>query len=103
MGSAKRAVRYLIRKKSKTVILFLVFAVSSVSAVVIGNILAEKLKGVLFAGKSISTLAIEISPHLSDIGMLIMSGAMILFIGIGISVIPVLRTNPKDTLSDMEG
>ena len=69
----------------------------------IGNILAEKLKGVLFAGKSISTLAIEISPHLSDIGMLIMSGAMILFIGIGISVIPVLRTNPKDTLSDMEG
>ena len=63
----------------------------------------KNLKGVLFAGKSISTLAIEISPHLSDIGMLIMSGAMILFIGIGISVIPVLRTNPKDTLSDMEG
>ena len=81
----------------------MVFAVSSVSAVVIGNILAEKIEGSIICRKSISTLAIEISPHLSDIGMLIMSGAMILFIGIGISVIPVLRTNPKDTLSDMEG
>ena len=63
----------------------------------------RKIEGSIICRKSISTLAIEISPHLSDIGMLIMSGAMILFIGIGISVIPVLRTNPKDTLSDMEG
>lgn len=109
-GRMKEIAVYISLGKNKCSILsqlllesFLVFAVSSVSAVVIGNILAEKLKGVLFAGKSISTLAIEISPHLSDIGMLIMSGAMILFIGIGISVIPVLRTNPKDTLSDMEG
>lgn len=61
------------------------------------------MKGLLFAGKNISTLAVKISPQLSDVGILIMSGAMILFIGIGISVIPVLRTNPKDTLSEMEG
>ena len=82
---------------------FLVFAASSVCSIAIGNILAEKLKGLLFAGKNISTLAVKISPQLSDVGILIMSGAMILFIGIGISVIPVLRTNPKDTLSEMEG
>ena len=44
-----------------------------------------------------------IRDRLSDVGILIMSGAMILFIGIGISVFPVLRTNPKDTLSEMEG
>lgn len=82
---------------------FLVFAASSVCSIAIGNILAEKLKDLLFAGKNISTLAVKISPQLSDVGILIMSGAMILFIGIGISVIPVLRTNPKDTLSEMEG
>lgn len=82
---------------------FLVFAASSVCSIAIGNILAEKLKDLLFAGKNISTLAVKISPQLSDVGILIMSGAMILFIGIGISVLPVLRTNPKDTLSEMEG
>lgn len=82
---------------------FLVFTISSVFSIAIGNILAEKLKDLLFAGKNISTLAVKISPQLSDVGILIMSGAMILFIGIGISVIPVLRTNPKDTLSEMEG
>ena len=82
---------------------FLVFTISSVCSIAIGNILAEKLKDLLFAGKSISALAVKISPQLSDIGILIICGAVILFIGIGISVIPVLRTNPKDTLSEMEG
>ena len=60
---------------------FLVFAASSVCSIAIGNILAEKLKDLLFAGKNISTLAVKISPQLSDVGILIMSGAMILFIG----------------------
>lgn len=82
---------------------FLVFTISSVCSIAIGNILAEKLKDLLFAGKNISTLAVKISPQLSDVGILIICGAVILFIGIGISVIPVLRTNPKDTLSEMEG
>lgn len=82
---------------------FLVFTISSVCSIAIGNILAEKLKDLLFAGKSISALAVKISPQLSDVGILIICGAVILFIGIGISVIPVLRTNPKDTLSEMEG
>ena len=106
----KETAVYISLGKSKCSILsqlllesFLVFTISSVFSIAIGNILAEKLKDLLFAGKNISTLAVKISPQLSDVGILIMSGAMILFIGIGISVIPVLRTNPKDTLSEMEG
>ena len=43
---------------------FLVFAASSVCSIAIGNILAEKLKDLLFAGKNISTLAVKISPQL---------------------------------------
>lgn len=39
MGSAKRAVRYLIRKKSKTVILFLVLLISEAMILSTGIIL----------------------------------------------------------------
>lgn len=80
----------------------LVFVASTLFAVVAGNFLAKWLKTILFAGEnSMDTLQINIQSV--DIGLLVAIGAGILLLAVGISLIPVLGKNPKDTLSEMEG
>lgn len=80
----------------------LVFMVSTLFAVVAGNFLAKWLKTILFAGKD-SIEALQISIQSIDIGLLAAVGGGILLFAVGISLIPVLEKNPKDTLSEMEG
>lgn len=80
----------------------LVFVVSTLFAVVAGNFLAKWLKTILFAGKD-SIEALQISIQSIDIGLLAAVGGGILLFAVGISLIPVLEKNPKDTLSEMEG
>lgn len=80
----------------------LVFVVSTLFAVVAGNFLAKWLKTILFAEEnSMETLQINIQS--ADIGLLAAVGGGILLLAVGISLIPVLEKNPKDTLSEMEG
>lgn len=80
----------------------LVFVASTLFAVVAGNFLAKWLKTILFAGEnSMETLQINIQS--ADIGLLVAVGGGILLLAVGISLIPVLGKNPKDTLSEMEG
>lgn len=80
----------------------LVFVASTLFAVVAGNFLAKWLKTILFAGEnSMETLQINIQSV--DIGLLAAVGGGILLLAVGISLIPVLGKNPKDTLSEMEG
>lgn len=80
----------------------LVFVASTLFAVVAGNFLAKWLKTILFAGEnSMETLQINIQS--ADIGLLAAVGGGILLLAVGISLIPVLGKNPKDTLSEMEG
>lgn len=80
----------------------LVFVASTLFAVVAGNFLAKWLKTILFAGEnSMETLQINIQSV--DIGLLVAVGGGILLLAVGISLIPVLGKNPKDTLSEMEG
>lgn len=80
----------------------LVFVASTLFAVVAGNFLAKWLKTILFAGEnSMDTLQINIQSV--DIGLLVAVGGGILLLAVGISLIPVLGKNPKDTLSEMEG
>lgn len=80
----------------------LVFVASTLFAVVAGNFLAKWLKTILFAGKD-SIEALQISIQSIDIGLLAAVGGGILLFAVGISLIPVLEKNPKDTLSEMEG
>ena len=80
----------------------LVFVASTLFAVVAGNFLAKWLKTILFAGENaMETLQINIQSV--DIGLLAAVGGGILLLAVGISLIPVLGKNPKDTLSEMEG
>lgn len=80
----------------------LVFVASTLFAVVAGNFLAKWLKTILFAGEnSMETLQINIQSV--DIGLLAAVGGGILLLAVGISLIPMLEKNPKDTLSEMEG
>ena len=80
----------------------LVFVASTLFAVVAGNFLAKWLKTILFAGEnSMETLQINIQSV--DIGLLVAVGGEILLLAVGISLLPVLGKNPKDTLSEMEG
>ena len=80
----------------------LVFVASTLFAVAAGNFLAKWLKTILFAGEnSMETLQINIQSV--DIGLLVAVGGGILLLAVGISLIPVLGKNPKDTLSEMEG
>lgn len=80
----------------------LVFMFSTLFAVVAGNFLAKWLKTILFAGEN-SMEALQINIRFIDMGLLAAVGAGILLFAVGISVIPVLGKNPKDTLSEMEG
>ena len=81
----------------------LVFFMATVISVLSGNYMAEALKKLLFTENQISSVPLEIGIRVADIGWLAVAGAGILLIAVGISLIPILLANPKDTLSEMEG
>lgn len=81
----------------------LVFFMATVISVLSGNYMAEALKKLLFTENQISYVPLEIGIRVADIGWLAVAGAGILLIAVGISLIPILLANPKDTLSEMEG
>ena len=81
----------------------LVFFMATVISVLSGNYMAEALKKLLFTENQISSVPLEIGIRVADIGWLAVAGAGILLISVGISLIPILLANPKDTLSEMEG
>lgn len=82
---------------------FLVFIISTAFSALSGNYTAVVLKNLLFTKNQVSSVSIEIGIQGADIGWLIVAGALVLLIAVGISLIPVLLANPKDTLSEMEG
>ena len=81
----------------------LVFFMATVISVLSGYYMAEALKKLLFTENQISSVPLEIGIRVADIGWLAVAGAGILLIAVGISLIPILLANPKDTLSEMEG
>ena len=81
----------------------LVFFMATVISVLSGNYMAGALKKLLFTENQISSVPLEIGIRVADIGWLAVAGAGILLIAVGISLIPILLANPKDTLSEMEG
>lgn len=81
----------------------LVFFMATVISVLSGNYMAGALKKLLFTENQISSVPLEIGIRIADVGWLAVAGAGILLIAVGISLIPILLANPKDTLSEMEG
>ena len=81
---------------------FLVFVISTLFAIVSGDFLAKWLKTMLFSGENLMQ-ALQINLQPIDIGGVLAAGSGILLFAVGVSLIPVLKKNPKDTLSEMEG
>ncbi|PWJ79256.1 UNVERIFIED_CONTAM: putative ABC transport system permease protein [Murimonas intestini] len=82
---------------------FMVFLLATAASVLTGSYIAKALKKMLFSENQIPSLALKIGIQGTDIGWLVSAGLGILLLAVGISLVPVLLTNPKDTLSEMEG
>ena len=60
------------------------------------------MKALLLAGQE-NTVDFEVCFRGQDACVMVLVGTVVLLIAVGISLMPVLRTNPKDTLAEMEG
>lgn len=81
---------------------FLLFGLSVLGAAAVSSLFASRMMHSLFETNDYSILA---NAHLEGIHllMLLLLGGIIVLIAVGISVLPTLRANPRDTLSRMEG
>lgn len=81
---------------------FGVFVVSVAGACGIGTIMAKILKDTLSNSKT-ADIMIDVSLKLSDIILLLGIGSNIVLIAVIVSILPILKADPRDTLSRMEG
>lgn len=81
---------------------FVVFLVSVAGTCVAGNLMAKLLERLLINSQT-DDVIINVSLKLSDIVSLMGIGSVIVLIAVIFSILPILRANPKDTLSRMEG
>lgn len=80
----------------------LVFGCSFIISSVVGIGLSDYMEKMLvsYVGNGVT---LHVAIQKVDLVLLGIIGMIILMIGIGISLIPVISANPKDTLSEMEG
>ena len=81
---------------------FGIFIISVVGACGIGNIIAKILKDLLLNSQT-ADFTFEVALKFSDIISLLGIGSLIVLIAVMFSMFPILRVNPRDTLSRMEG
>lgn len=81
---------------------FGVFFISMAGACMTGNIMAQIMKNLLLNAQTVD-MTLDISLTTKDIGLLFVIGSMIIFVGAAFSMFPILKANPKDILSRMEG
>ncbi len=81
---------------------FLLFGLSVAGAAAVSGLFAGRMLRSLFRTTDYSALA---NAHLEGqhLLMLLQLGGVIVLIAVGISALPALRANPRDTLSKMEG
>lgn len=97
MGEAKAHIylQYLLET-------MMVFGIAVAGSLAAGGILAKGMKTLLLAGQE-STVDFEVCFRGQDACAMALVGAAVLLAAVAISLMPVLRANPKDTLAEMEG
>lgn len=80
----------------------MIFGVAVAGSLAVGTISARGMKALLLAGQE-NTVDFEVCFRGQDACVMVLVGTVVLLIAVGISLMPVLRTNPKDTLAEMEG
>lgn len=81
---------------------FGVFFVSVAGACVASSFIAKLLEKLLIDSQT-TDIMLEVSLKLQDIASLIGIGSLIVLIAVTFSILPILKANPKDILSKMEG
>ncbi|MCI8494178.1 MAG: ABC transporter permease [Lachnospiraceae bacterium] len=81
---------------------FLVFALAVFGSCSLGNLMAGVLQG-LFTESETTEISLEVLLQLKDVGVLAGLGSLLVLVAVIISLLPILKTNPKETLSKMEG
>lgn len=97
MGKSKKNILSQVLLES-----FLIFFVSAVGACGVGQIFAKFLKNFLITSQTSSVMT-NVSLKLNDIISLFSIGSLITIIAVTFSIFPILKSNPRDTLSRMEG
>ena len=81
---------------------FLVFALAVLGSCGLGNFMAEVLQGFLTDPET-TDISLEVLLQFKDAGILAGLGSLLILAAVIVSLLPILKTNPKETLSKMEG
>ena len=81
---------------------FLVFALAVLGSCCLGNFMAGILQGLLTESGT-TDISLEVLLQFKDVGILAGLGSLLVLAAVIVSLLPMLRTNPKETLSKMEG
>ncbi len=78
------------------------FLIAMVGACALGLLAAKALQSILLT--SVTTdISLDVSLQFADIALLLGLGSAVVVIAVLVSLVPVIRANPKDILSRMEG
>lgn len=80
----------------------IVFLFAVIGSSVIGSYVADILQRIIMSSQ-ISELTIKVFLQFKDILSLLGVGGFVVLLAVGCSLIPILKANPKDILSRMEG
>ena len=81
---------------------FLVFALAVLVSCCLGNFMAGTLQGFLTDSET-TEISLDVLLRFKDIVVLAGLGILLVLAAVIVSLLPILRTNPKETLSKMEG
>ncbi|MCI8464293.1 MAG: ABC transporter permease [Lachnospiraceae bacterium] len=97
IGKSKRSIFFQILLES-----FLVFLTSAIGACCLGSMMAGVLQKALTHSET-AEVSLNVFLQGKEIGSLMVLGSFLILTSVTISLLPVLKTNPKDILSRMEG
>ena len=81
---------------------FLVFALAVLGSCCLGNFMAGTLQGFLTDSET-TDISLDVLLRFKDIVVLAGLGILLVLAAVIVSLLPILRTNPRETLSKMEG
>lgn len=99
ISMGERKIKIFLQAILESVTLFLISGIASCG---LGIYAAEWLQNLLTSSKA-AEISLQISLQTQDIVFLLAIGGAVVLISVFLSVIPILRTSPRETLSRMEG
>lgn len=97
MGKAKSSIYLQVFLES-----LIVFIISVIGACGLGSCIANVLQSLLTSSET-SEVTLHVFLQMKDIDSLLGMGGLVVLIAVTCSLVPILKANPKDTLSKMEG